>query len=64
MLCDRHELSQIFPYSADSFRRWVKEGLPAEQEPDPKSADPRRRARLYDTKAVYLWLLTRYGSRW
>jgi len=63
MLCDRHELAEIFPYSPDSFRAWVKEGLPVAQEPDPKAKDARTRSRLFDTKDVYRWLMQRAMTR-
>jgi len=53
MICDRHELADIFGFSPDTFRRWVKGGLPVHQEPNPKAADAEGRRRLFDTKDVY-----------
>jgi phage terminase Nu1 subunit (DNA packaging protein) len=63
MLADRHELADIFGYSPDSFRGWVKEGLPVAQKPNPKAKDPRGRARLFDTKRVHRWLVQRATAR-
>jgi hypothetical protein len=59
MLCNRHELAQIFPFHEDVFRRWAKQGLPVAQEPDPNALDSRARSRLFDTKQVFEWLVQR-----
>lgn len=60
MLVDRFGLAEIFGYSPDTIRVWVRQGLPVAQEPATgPGTTPDQRKRLFDTVAAYHWLLRR-----
>ena len=66
MICDRFQLADVFGVSPDTVRFWTKSGAPVHREPKrgPGLTDDERK-RLFDTQAVYRWLLHRHtANRW